>query len=89
MAITWNIKITVISISTKEISLVATKMDDVTGDVKTYFVPKAPIGTAAQKIAIMDEIWEKYQVDLAKESDITTFIGTLEIQAKTNLEARE
>lgn len=89
MAITWEVKITVISISAKEVSLVATRTNDATGDVKTYRVSRAPIGTAAQKLAIMDEIWEKYQADFARESDIATFIGTLEIQAKNNLEARE
>ena len=89
MAITWDVQITVISISTKEVSVTATRTDDVSGKVRTYTVPRAPIGTAEQKLSVIDEIWEKHQAELNKETAIAAFIGTLETQAKTNLEARE
>ncbi|KKN70113.1 hypothetical protein LCGC14_0434380 [marine sediment metagenome] len=89
MAITWEVEITIISIPTKEVSVIATRTDDVSGEVKTYTVPRAPVETTEQKLAIMDEIWEKYQAELNAETVISAFIGTLETQAKTNLEARE
>ena len=87
--ITWDVKIQVISIASKEISLVATRTDDISGKVRIFTVPRAMIATAEQKLAIMDEVWAKYQAELNEESAVNTFIGTLEEQAKLNLEARE
>ena len=59
------------------------------GESGTYTIARATIGTAEQKLAVMDEIWAKYQAELSKAATIATFIGGLESQAKTNLEARE
>ena len=89
MAITWKTKITPISIPDRTVSVSATRTDDVTGISRTFTVPKAKIETLAQKLDVMDEIWEKYQAELEKESAVATFIGNLEEQANTNLEDRE
>lgn len=90
MAITWDTKITVINVFTKEISLIATRTDSTDPtNPKTYTVPRAVIDTAAQKIAVMDEVWAKHQAALAKESNLAGLIGSLETDANANLEARE
>ena len=90
MAVTWEVKITLISLATKEVSVVATRTDSLNVDnPRSYTVPRAMIATSAQKLAVMDEIWEKYQDSLAKESVIAEFVNELETQAKSNLEARE
>ena len=87
MAGTWEVTITPINISTKEVSVSATRTDG--EDVRTYIVPLAPINTAGEKLAVMDEIWAKFQADIAKDTQISNVIGTLEADAKANLEARE
>ena len=90
MAITWDTKITVINAATKEISLTATRTDSIDpNNPKTYTVSRAVIETGPQKIAVMDEVWAKYQADLAKESNLAGVIGSLEADANANLEARE
>ena len=85
----WDIKIMVISIPLKAVSVIATRTDDTSGEKRTFTVPKAVIDTAEQKLAVMDEIWGLYQVELNREATTATFLGTLELQASTNLEARE
>lgn len=89
--ITWEVEIRIINVARKEVSVTATRTDDsVTPvDVRVYMIPGALIKTAAQKTAVMNRIWSKYQDALAKESAAATVIGTLETQAKNNLEARE
>ena len=59
MAITWELKITPINISTYEASIVATRIDDTDSeniDIKIYTVPRAKIQTDAQKLAVGQEI---------------------------------
>jgi hypothetical protein len=92
MAITWELKITPINISTYEASIVAIRIDDTDPeniDIKTYMVSRAKIQTPAQQIAVADEIWDKHQVALAATAEVVAFTSGLETAGKTNLEARE
>ena len=90
MAISWETKITVLDVATKAVSVTSTRTDDADPDnPKTYAVAYAVINTSAQKLAVMDNIWAQHQAALTKQSTIDTFVGTLEADAKTNLEARE
>lgn len=88
--VTWEVKIGIINVARKEVSVTATRIDDsvTPNDVRNYTV-RAAIKTAAQKAAVMDRVWSKHQDALALESAAATIIGTLEAQAKSNLEARE
>ena len=88
--VTWEVKIGIINVARKEVSVTATRIDDsvTPNDVRNYTV-RAAIKTAAQKAAVMDRIWSKHQDALALESAAATIIGTLEAQAKSNLEGRE
>jgi hypothetical protein len=89
--ITWEVDIKIINVARKEVSVTATRTDDSTTPegIRTYRIPGAVIQTAAQKTAVMDRIWAKHQDALSQESAAATVIGTLETQAKNNLEARE
>ena len=83
----WSVKITVRDLARKEISLVATRTEG--EDVRSYSITSAIIETAEQKSALLDKIWSMYQDELSHESDVAEIIGQLEVQAETNLNARE
>ena len=88
--ITWDVKINVLSVADKAVSVNAIRIDSANPDNPvTYIVPRAIIETDEQKLAVMDEIWDNYQLDLTKQGQINNVIGTLETQAKNNLEGRE
>jgi len=90
MAISWNVDITVLDVVTKAVSVAATRTDDTDPDnPKSYAVLYAIIDTAPQKLAVMDNIWEQHQATTTKQTAIDAFIGSLESDAKANLEARE
>lgn len=90
MAIIWNVKITVLDVATKSVSVTATRTDSESpNDVRTYTVLSAIIATTAQKLAVLDNIWLQHQTAITKQTAINAFIGTLEADAKANLEARE
>ena len=90
MAITWTVTITPLNISTKEASISAVRLDSLDAEnPKTYTVSLAKLATAGDKLAVANELWGKYQADLANDATIATFIDQLETDLKANLEARE
>ncbi len=90
MAITWELKITPINISTYEASIVATRTDsNDPGIPMIYKVHRAKIETPEQQLAVADEIWTKHQARLASDVVIENFVSELEALGKSNLEARE
>lgn len=90
MAISWDVQINVLDVAAQAVSVTATRTDDADPtNPKTYSVAYAVITTNAQKLAAMDNIWAQHQAALTEKSAVDAFIGTLEADAKTNLEARE
>ncbi len=90
MAISWDVQINVLDVAAQAVSVTATRTDDADPtNPKTYSVAYAVITTSAQKLAVMDNIWSQHQAAVTKESAIGAFIGSLQADAKTNLEARE
>ena len=90
MAISWQVKITVLNIERREISVTATREDDEDPDSpRTYKIPWTEIATPAQKTAVIDKIWSLHQAAIVKEGQVSAVVGTLETQAKTLLEAKE
>jgi len=90
MAITWDVKITVMDVTRKEVSVTATRTDSADPtNPRTYNIISALIATAAQKTGVLNGIWAMHQTSLARDAAIAAFVGTLEAEAKTNLEARE
>ena len=92
MAITWGVKITILNIERREVSVKATRTDDTNPqniDVKTYMIPGALIATVAQKTAVIDEIWAYHQAALSKETQAAAIISNLENQTASALMAKE
>ena len=88
--INWAVKINVLDVDRKAVSVTATRTDDTDPDnPERYSVLYAVIDTAKQKTAVLDNIWAQHQANLLRKTQIDSFIGSLESQAKTNLEARE
>ncbi len=63
-------------------------VDDVAGTTIIAGMRSADISTGPKKLAAMNIVWDKYQDKLAKQAQIDAAIGTLEADAKANLEAR-
>ena len=93
MAITWDVKITVIIVADKTLTAVGIRTnnnDPENVDTKTYRIAKMTVVNPSQAItAISDELWAKHQAYLAEQSQIDAVIGTLETDVKANLEGRE
>jgi hypothetical protein len=89
MAITWDVKIIPIDVVRKEASITAIRTDSITGKIETHNIITCLLVTVAQKTAVLDQLWSMHLAEVAKQAAITAYIGTLETQAKTNLEARE
>lgn len=90
MAITWELEITPIDVETQAVSVTATRTDDTLPDEsKVYRVDHAVIVTAAQKTAVLDNIWNQHQNAITKQAQIDAFLGTLAANGKADLEARE
>ena len=90
MAITWELKITPINISTYEASIEATRIDDTDPDnPMVYNVARVSLETGPQQLAAMDEIWAKHQAALASTAKVEAFVAAKEAAGKANLEARE
>lgn len=90
MAITWEVKINVLDVPTKTVSVTATRTDDADPDnQQVCSVLSAVIATAAQKTAVLDELWAQHLALDQRAIAISNFVGNLETAAKDNLEARE
>ena len=89
MAVTWDVKITPLDVSRREVSVTGVRTDDTTGEVQTHHINSALIATAAQKMAVLDQLWQMHLDWDARQALIDSFIGSLEADAKANLEARE
>jgi len=92
MAIAWDVTVTPLNVDRKEASVVAIRTDDTNPlDIKTetHTIITAILATQAQKIAMLDQIWQQHLDWQNKISKIDDYVGTIEQDAKTNLEARE
>ena len=89
MAISWDIKITPLNIARKEASVVATRTDSETDNVETHNIITCILETQEQKLAVLDQLWTMHLSSVSRQAAIDAYIGDLEAQAKTNLEARE
>ncbi len=85
---TWEVKITVLNITEKIVSIRATRTVD-PNDIRTFEIHDTVIETQQQKLDAMDTIWKMYQDELQRETKLNQIIGSLVADAKINLEARE
>jgi hypothetical protein len=81
MAITWRIKISVLSQKRKNVSVILEQIDNIDLKnikvLKTFRVLDALIDTPEQKQQIFTELKRQYRADKQKEIDDATIIGTL------------
>ncbi len=89
MAIIWTVNISPISISNKTATITATRYDDISLETTVVGMNKADISTAEKKNQALDILWNKYQIKLTTQTQVASFIGSLESAAKSNLEGRE
>jgi len=92
MAVTWKVSIRPLDIARKEVSVSATRTDNTDPEnikTETHMILSAIIDTMAQKVAVMDQIWDMHIADVAKQAQIAAVVADLEAQAVANLGARE
>jgi len=87
MSASWNVKIVILNITRKEVSLSATRTDGNT--IRKYSIASARLNNQENKIKAIDTIWKMYEDELARELKIANVIGTMETQAANNLMNRE
>ena len=92
MAITWEVTIKPLDVSRKEASVLAVRVDDtdpLNVLTETHFIITALLDTPAQKTAVLNDLWQQHLDYQTRLAVINNYIGTLETQAKIDLEARE
>lgn len=89
MAITWEVIVTPLNVSRKEASIRAIRTDDVTSEEQMFVIQTAILDTQAQKVAALNQLWDMHLAYENRQSAIIDYIGTMEEDAKINLEARE
>ena len=89
MAISWTTKITNVNIASKRADISFTRTDDVTGDTWTKSFSNDMVETNDQRLALCDQTWTAWQLELSKQTDISTLITNLEQVGNANLMARE
>ncbi len=89
MAIIWELNITPQNVAQKKASVTATRTDDISGSVETYSIDTVILSTNAEKTAALDQLWQQHLDRSTKQAAIDSFIGTMEEDGKSNLEARE
>jgi len=89
MAITWKVSISNVDTVKKSADISFKRTDDVSDDMETYSFTQAIINTQAQRLALLDAVWQKHLETTNKQITVDTIISGLEDAAKINLEARE
>ena len=89
MTISWTVDITNVDVAQKRADVSFTRLDDVTGATENYSFRKAIIGTAEERTALLNQVWQNHLDAVSEQSAVDAFITNLEQLAKSNLEARE
>lgn len=90
MAITWELDITPINISTKEASVKATRTDDTDPEnPMIYIVHRAKIQTEEEQLAVGQEIRANHLAALAENEAVRAFVADAEAAGKAYLEGLE
>jgi len=89
MAITWQVDIKNVDVSKKRADVSVMRVDDVTLATESYNFSKVILETTAQRLALLDLVWQKHLDELADQAEIDAFVTNLEQLGKSNLEARE
>lgn len=90
MAIEWTVSITNVDVDDGRATTSFTRTDtEDSTEVWSTSYGGAIIETGPDRAALLNQVWDAWQDELANRSAIATFISDLETTAKANLEARE
>ena len=89
MAITWTVDITNVNVDQKRADVTIMRTDDVTQATEGYHFSKVILETTAQRLALLDLVWQKHLDEVADQAAIDAFITNLEQLGKADLESRE
>ena len=90
MAISWDLQITNVNVNSKRANIGFTRTDSESAlPPWTYSLQNTVIETQAQRVNLQNQVWDAWQGEIAKQTNINNFITNLEQAGKTNLEARE
>lgn len=87
MAVTWNISLRNVDVAAKRADVQATRTDDqIEGGPRPYTYQGVPIGTAEERVAILNQIKSQVEKDALAAAQVSAFVDTLEADGKSNLE---
>ena len=90
MAITWDITITNVNLTSKRGTITAVRTDSVSALApRTYSMQNTPLETPDQRANALATIKEWDETAVANAASVEAFLDTLEQAAKNNLEAWE
>jgi len=90
MAITWTTNISNENLASKRANISFTREDsEIPTATFNVSFQNTQIETTAQRVALLDTVWNEWQKELTKRSAIAAFITNLEQTANSNLMARE
>ena len=87
--ITWTVNIGNVNIAKKSADISFSRVDDVAVTTENYRFTQAIIETTAQKLALLDSVWQKHLDKASNQTAIDAIVSNLEQAAKANLEERE
>ena len=90
MAITWSVPITNVNTQTKRTDVSATRTDSsLPTTPAVYFFSNTPIGTAAERLLLLNSIKAAVVADAARVTTVQGIVTDLEQAGKTALETWE
>jgi len=88
MAISWDTQIT--NVNEPRADITFTRTDDTApADIWSHSYNNRDIGTGPQRAALLNDVWVKWQEELTRRGNESTFMDNLEQSANSNLGARE
>ena len=90
MAITWTTNISNENLASKRATITFTREDsEIPAATFNLSFQNTQIETTAQRLALLDTIWNEWQEELTRRVNVAAFITDLEQAANSNLMARE
>ena len=90
MAISWNTQITGTNMAAKRANVTFTRIDDAALlDIFTQSYSNVILETQAQRVALLDQVWDAWQQELINRANLVIFLAGLEQSANSNLDSRE
>ena len=89
MAISWTVNISNVNVAGKRADVSFRRLDDVTQATENYSFRQTSLETTANRLALLDAVWQNHLDAVNDQTAIDAFITNLEQLGKSNLEARE